>query len=177
MYWSVDVIIFCYLDKKDITFCVRSSSLRRHTQLLLYTSCGFFLTCSIYSGFLLPYLKLIYCTTASHFGHICRHKYSLLQSNVAAKWSLGRGLTDPTGPGMPEHALRSWLCHVYCSQITPPSPRAEAPPCSLLQALKGQSHEIFWYTFFCINQLHLGTWFTGCKLFTIVSKLSELFKF
>jgi hypothetical protein len=43
--------------------------------------------------------------------------------------------------------------------------------------LKGIVPRYFLIYFFCINQLHLGTWFTGYKLFPIVSKFFELFKF
>jgi hypothetical protein len=32
-------------------------------------------------------------------------------------------------------------------------------------SLKGQFHEIFWYTFVFINQLHLGPWLADVKLF------------
>ncbi len=46
----------------------------------------------------------------------------------------------------------------------------------LFFTLKGQFNDIF-YVLFCINQLHLSTWFVGCKLFPNLSKFSELFKF
>ncbi len=35
--------------------------------------------------------------------------------------------------------------------------------------LKGQFHEIFWYTFLFINQLHFGPWLSSVKLFPYVS--------
>jgi hypothetical protein len=48
---------------------------------------------------------------------------------------------------------------------------------SVCKGIKGTVPRDFLIYFFCINQLHLGTWFTGCKLFRIVSKFSEHFKF
>ncbi len=70
-----------------------------------------------------------------------------------------------------------------CSGITCQWPaKADISPEQIVRCiptvlLKGIVPRDFLIYFFLINQLYLGTWFTGCKLFSIVSTFSELFKF